>query len=98
LLYRGDDPGAPTEIWDYPRKRWVPYHGGPFHGAPGRVLDDAEAEQLKVNNAAAEHFMYYDIPPWLQQLSPEYLDAVMPPGVKEAIAARRRLLGKGDPE
>ena len=97
LLYRGDDPVAPTEIWDYPRKRWVPYHGGPFHLPPGRPIDDAEAERLKVDNPNAEHYRYYDIPPWRQPLSDAYLDAVTPPGMKEAIGARRKA-GRGPPE
>jgi hypothetical protein len=90
LLYRGNDIGAPTEIWDYPRKRWVRFHGGPFAGTPGREIEDAEAELLKAENAAAEHFLWFDIPPWIQPRSPAYRRAVVPKPVRDAIAARLR--------
>ena len=71
LLYRGEQVNSPGEIWDYPRKRWVPYHHSPFYTEGAREIDPAEAEALKVDNPDALHFMYYDDPPWRQPMSPE---------------------------
>ena len=42
------------------------------------LSQDAEAERLKVHNPDAEHFMYYDLPPWRQPLGDNYLDTIMP--------------------
>ena len=94
LLYRGTDLANPAEIWDYPRRQWVAFHGGPFVGAPGRKIGADEAEQLKVNNPAAEHFLYYDDPPWRQPLSQAYRDTLTPQHVKDTIRKRQALLGK----
>ena len=93
LLYRGTDLFAPEEVWDYPRKRWVPYHDGRWH-APGTVINEARAETLKHDNPAAEHFMYYDSPPWRQPLGEAYLEAVRSPKVREAIARRQAELAE----
>lgn len=85
LLYRGDDPAAPSEVWDYPRKRWVRFHEGTSAGGPGRPIDEAEADRLKVNNPRAEHFLYYDTPPWRQPVNDAYWDAL----ATSILAARR---------
>jgi hypothetical protein len=63
ILYRGFDACAPTEVWDYPRKKWVAYHGGTKPMGWGRELDEGAAEKLKSNNPDAEHYLYYDTPP-----------------------------------
>lgn len=69
ILYRGPSPDHPEEVWDYPRKRWVAYRWkGPQPKGWGREIDGDRAEALKVNNPDAEHFMYYDVPPWSQPL------------------------------
>ncbi len=87
LLYRGQGVDHPTEIWDYPRARWVHYrYAGPKEKDWGRQITPASAKALKKNNPAAEHFMYYDTPPWSQPLSQAYHDAVMPEHVKKRIA------------
>jgi len=68
ILYRGVSLTTPDEVWDYPRKRWVPYHGGAL--AEAREIDPDRAEALKSNNSAAEYFAYYDTPPWAQPYRP----------------------------
>lgn len=66
LLYRGPSVAEPEEIWHYPGQRWVPYPGytGPVAEDWGREIDAQRAGMLKTNNWNAEHFRYYDIPPW----------------------------------
>lgn len=87
LLYRGPAADHPTEIWDYPRGRWVSYrHAGREKKGWGRRITPAAAGALKKNNPAAEHFMYYDTPPWSQPLSQAYHDAVMPEHIRKRIA------------
>jgi len=87
LLYRGPATDHPTEIWDYPRARWVPYrYAGPEKKGWGRQVTPTAAKALKKNNPAAEHFMYYDAPPWSQPLGRAYRDSVMPEHVKKRIA------------
>lgn len=71
LLYRGPDVLNPTEVWDYPRKAWVPYvHRLSSNEGWAREIDEVRAEQLKTNNPNAEHYMYYDTPPWAQWPAP----------------------------
>ncbi len=91
LLYRGDDLSSPGEIWDYPRKRWVAFHDAAFR-EPGRAISDAEAEALKVNNPAAEHFLYYDIPPWRRLQSEADRDAITPDHMKAAVGDWRQFV------
>jgi len=87
LLYRGPGADHPTEIWDYPRGCWVPYkYTGDQQTSWGREITPTTAATLKNNNLAAEHFMYYDTPPWSQPLSKTYRDAVTPEHVKKRIA------------
>lgn len=66
LLFRGSNPRHPEEIWHYTEKRWVPYryYGGEEPEGWGQEVSEARAEALKVNNPHAEHFLYYDMPPW----------------------------------
>jgi hypothetical protein len=91
LLYRGPEADHPTEIWDYPRGCWVPYRcAGPKKKGWGRQITPTAAGALKKNNPAAEHFMYYDMPPWSQPLRQAYIDATMPDHVKRAISTRER--------
>jgi hypothetical protein len=52
----------------------------------GRRITPAAARALKKSNPAAEHFMYYDVPPWSQPPTQAYLDAVTPEHVKKRIA------------
>ncbi len=66
LLFRGPSATEPEEIWHYPGQRWVPY---PSYESPvaqdwGCEIDAQRAEILKTNNGDAEHFRYYDFPPW----------------------------------
>src|SRR4051812_21242537 len=91
LLYRGHSANHPLEIWDYPRGRWVPFaEAGVMRQGRGKQIDAQAAEKLKVNNADAEHYMYYDTPPWLQPLGQAYRDAVLPEHIKKRIAERSR--------
>jgi hypothetical protein len=67
LLYRGPTANHPTEIWDYPRGRWVRYmDAGPKQKGWGKRITSTQAARLKTNNPSAEHFLYYDMPPWSQ--------------------------------
>lgn len=66
ILYRGTNLTQPEEVWDYPRKRWVPYSQHALEPGDPQWISDAEAKALMVDNAAAEHFRYYDTPPWAQ--------------------------------
>lgn len=85
ILYRGAILEDPDEVWNYPGKRWVTYHGGAGSLAEPQEIDEARAEALKVDNPSAEYFMYYDSPPWAQPYSPaiEWSDEI-----KEAMARR----------
>ena len=67
LLFRGPSVNKPQEIWHYVEKRWVPYrhYRGPVSDDWGQEIDAERAETLKIDNWDAEHFRYYDIPPWL---------------------------------
>jgi len=95
LLYRGSEAAHPTEIWDYPRGRWVHYRSaGRQKKGWGRQITPTAASALKKNNPDAEHFMYYDTPPWSQPLSQAYYDAVMPEHVKKRIAEIKGSRGK----
>ena len=69
LLYRGPTVREPVEIWHYPDGEWVPfrYYTGQEPEGWGKEIDEARAEALKVDNWSAEHYRYYDIPPWLQR-------------------------------
>lgn len=66
LLFRGSNSRHPEEIWHYTQKRWVPYryYSGEEPEGWGQEVSEARAEALKVNNPHAEHYLYYDIPPW----------------------------------
>lgn len=67
LLFRGPTANYPTEIWDYPRRRWVRYmDAGPKERGWGKRITSSQATRLKTNNPSAEHYMYYDTPPWSQ--------------------------------
>jgi hypothetical protein len=91
LLYRGPSVDHPTEIWDYPRGGWARYrNAGPQKKGWGRRIMPTVARALKKNNPAAEHFMYYDTPPWSQPLSQAYFDATMPDHIKGILSARGR--------
>jgi hypothetical protein len=93
LLYRGLSADHPIEIWDYPRKRWVSYEdAGRKRKGWGRQISSARANRLKKDNPDAEHFAYYDIPPWLQPPSQAWLDAVLPDLVKKHVAKVRSRL------
>jgi hypothetical protein len=85
ILYRGFDTSAPTEVWDYPRKKWVTYHGGTKPVGWGKEIDESAAEKLKSNNADAEPYLYYDTPPWAQPLSESYSERVVPGRVRPSI-------------
>jgi hypothetical protein len=87
LLYRGPSADHPQEVWDYPRRRWVPYmDAGPQKDSWGKPINAEQAERLKSNNSSAEHFMYYDEPPWLQPTSQAYWNRVLPDHIKKALA------------
>jgi hypothetical protein len=61
ILYRGNAVLDPAEVWDYPRKHWVPFvHRPTIEPGWGREIDEARAEVLKTDNPAAEHYPYYD--------------------------------------
>ena len=95
LLYRGPESNYPTEVWHYPRGYWVPFeYAGRKEKAWGKKITARQAARLKKDNPAAEHFMYYDIPPWLQPPSQEYLDAVRPEHVKQRVAETLARRGK----
>ena len=95
ILYRGSGPDCPDEVWDYPRKKWVPYaDAGPQQFGVWVEVDEARAESLKSDNPAAEHYMYYDTPPWAQPLSQEYHEAMMPPAIRR-LRELRRAKGSG---
>jgi hypothetical protein len=94
ILFRGPDLVTPLEVWDHARKRWVTYHGGPISRGTGEAVDAARAEVLKVDNPAAEHFFYYDDPPWRQPLGEAYHQAMLTPAIREAIARRQAQLAK----
>ena len=67
ILYRGVELLNPTDVWDYPRKRWVPWvHRHSTEAGWAHEIDEARAEELKTNNPAAKHYLYYDTPPWAQ--------------------------------
>ena len=98
LLYRGSDLRSPTEVWNYPEKCWVAYRGGPWlTERSGIQIDDARAEALKANNRDAEHFMYYDDPPWRQPMGESYSEAMTTDAIKQRIAVRQRQLGRKPP-
>ena len=69
ILYRGPSLSQPTEVWHHSRKEWVrncfldPKGEKDF----GIEIDEQRAESLKNGAGMAEHFMYYDAPPWLQR-------------------------------
>ena len=65
LLFRGLSATHPTEVWDYPRKRWTLYKGaGTKPEGWGMQITKERAEELKTDNPDAEHYLYYDTPPW----------------------------------
>lgn len=64
ILYSGVNVTSPTKIWDYARKKWVQYNGGQKPDGWGREISAADADKLKTNNPDAEHYLYFDTPPW----------------------------------
>ena len=97
LLYRGPTANHPTEVWVYPRGGWAPYgYAGQKEKDWGKQITARRAARLKKNNPAAEHFKYYDTPPWSQPLSEAYLDSVMPEHVRKRIARLRIVRGSQD--
>lgn len=70
ILYRGADPTRPDEVWHYSAKRWAPYCQHELDPAEVREIDAEQAERLKTNNPDAEHYLYYDTPPWAQGARP----------------------------
>jgi hypothetical protein len=91
ILYRGPSADMPAEVWDYPRKQWVKYRAaGPHQEGWGVEIDAKRAEELKTNNVHAEHFLYYDTPPWSQPVSTEYLEAITPDYLKKALAEKTK--------
>jgi hypothetical protein len=68
ILYRGSNLQQPEEVWNYPRGCWSPYSQGDLSAAAW--IDETSAEPLKTNNPSAEHYCYYDTPPWSQGGSP----------------------------
>jgi len=79
LLFRGPSVTHPTEVWDYPRKRWVPYkHAATKPEGWGVKITEEQAEGLKTDNPHAEHYLHYDTPPWAQPVSDSYYAAVRP--------------------
>lgn len=92
-MYRGLRADHPIDIWDYPRGRWVPYaDAGPRERGWGRQINFAQARRLKKNNPGAEHFVYYDIPPWLHRSSQGYLGTVLPDHVNLRLAKLRKII------
>ena len=69
ILYRGPNLRRPTEVWHYTRNEWVPncFLDSQRENDFGVEIDEQRAESLKTDNLDAEHFMYYDTPPWLQR-------------------------------
>ena len=91
LLFRGGKANHPIDIWDYPRGRWVRFKdAGPKKDGWGTLIDSKRADQLKSNNPHAEHFRYYDTPPWSQPLGQAWREAVLPDYFKKILAARSR--------
>ena len=72
LLYRGLDCNDPKEIWHYVDQRWVAFRRFASDDADpwGQEIDGVRAENLKTNNRDAEHFRYYDTPPWSRRHNP----------------------------
>ena len=68
ILYRGTNKTNPEEVWHYPRKCWVPYREGALDPKRTTEIGAEAAERLKSNNPSAEHYCYYDTPPWSQGL------------------------------
>lgn len=66
ILYRGSNPTRPDEVWHYRAKQWVPYRQHALDPREVREIDADHAERLKANNPDAEHYLYYDTPPWAQ--------------------------------
>ena len=68
LLFRGPSPDRPTEIWDYVQQNGCLSAPGTWTGqhASGVQIDERRAERLKTDNVDAEHYRYYDFPPWLR--------------------------------
>jgi hypothetical protein len=96
VLYRGPTATHPTEVWVYPRGGWVPYgYAGQKEKGWGKRITARHAARLKKNNAAAEHFNYYDTPPWSQPASDAYIAAVIPDHVKRRVAKLQRSGGEG---
>ena len=69
LLYRGPDCNNPREIWHYVDKCWVTFSRFASDDADfwGIEIDAIRAESLKTNNWDAEHYRYYDTPPWARR-------------------------------
>ncbi len=68
LLFRGSGVMNPIEVWHYGRKLWVafnPRHEPVYEGWAVEV-SEVRSEALKHDNPSAEHYLYYDTPPWLQ--------------------------------
>ncbi len=72
LLFRGPALNEQREIWHYTQKKWVPYryYDGPTDDHRAHEIGSERAEELKVNNPHAEHFLYYDTPPWSARPDP----------------------------
>jgi hypothetical protein len=95
LLYRGPNPNCPIDIWRYPTREWVHFKdGGPKQPGWGEKITVERAERLKTNNPAAEHFMYYDTPPWSQPLGPGYDDGALPRHLKGRLCRVRPRRGE----
>lgn len=72
LLFRGPAVMNPSETWDHPRKRWVPFYPerqSVYEGWAHEISEE-RAEQLKVKNPSAEHYLYYDVGPWVPPFDP----------------------------
>ena len=92
LLFRGPMPNHPAEVWDYPRQRWVQYKdGGEQEAGWGKEITPAEADRLKTDNPDAEHYMYYDTPPWSQPVSQAYIQSILPESIKKVRARVRKI-------
>jgi len=90
ILYRGPREDIASEVWNYPRMTWSRYYACRSGRIEGRQIDEAEAEKLKYDNADAEHYLYYDIPPWIgAPLSDEYWRQVLPEHSWKIILERR---------
>jgi len=78
ILYRGPSLSQPTEVWHHTRKEWVRNCFLDPNGETnlGVEIDEERAENLKNGAGMAEHFMYYDTPPWLQRGASEPPDPV----------------------